>query len=225
MTIIPILTALIAVLALGVVLLGVRTRSLQNSLAGMRELLRRASEEARHAREVEALRQENTNFFVAEREALRQQVADLEGRAREASAGLSTSRVEIGQLWSELQEKAIEAQRVEQSSTGALKDAQEWISATFSPYLNEVVPENAGIVEDYAAKLNQWGLEAVASDWYWKLAEACLRFGDLDRADRASSTLKTLRPGDKKVAELRSRVLLRLGRIMEAREEMPRPFQ
>ncbi len=223
MTILPILTALIAILVLGVVLLAIRTRSLQTSVAGVRELLRRASEEARQAREVEARRQEEIDSLLAEREALRQQVTDLEGRASEASAGLSISRVEIEQLRSKLQEKTLEAERIEQSSVGVLKNVQEWISTTFSPYLNEVVPENVGIVEDYAAKLNQWGLEAVASEWYRKLAEACLRFGDLDRADRASNALKTLRPGDSTVAELRSRVLLRLGRIMEARREMLPP--
>lgn len=205
---------LVAALA-GVVLLLIRLRGVQAALAWSRRRLESSVEESRSLRVTVAHQEANGFAWAAERDALRAAAEDLAFKIAELSEGLVEARVEREHLVAELNARSAELARVNDDQHFA------WIGQVFSPYIGEIIPENAEVVERLAENLFQLGQTPASVEWYFKLAEACLRFADRDRADRASIALKELCPGDKRMAELRSRVLLHLGRISEAAAEKP----
>ncbi len=215
MAVSQVLPVLLVAALVVVVLLLIRLRGVQTALVWSQRRLESGVEEIRDLRE--ALAREEAEGFAraAERDALRAAVEVLTRTVAELSEGLAATRVETDRLEVELNARSAELARV--------NDAQDlaWVGHVFSPYIDEVIPENAEIVERLAEKLSELGQTPAAAEWYFKLTEACLRFGDTERADRVSIALKELCPGDKRMAELRSRVLLHLGRISEAAEEKP----
>ncbi len=213
---------LLVVLVGSIVTLAIRLRIVRVSLTRSDHILDEALEKIRIQNDALVHQEAAEKLLKSERDVMRTELHGLRKEVEDLSSRLLAFQADRDQLSAELSAKSVDLERVRTMHERAWNDILEWVAQTFSSYLAEVVPENAELVEKYAERLVKSSLHSPAVEWYSKLAEACLRFGDLDRANRVSQILKELRPEDRKVAELRSRVLLRLGRILEAKWENSR---
>lgn len=151
-----------------------------------------------------------------ERDALKEEVASLTGRLESLSRELQDALMDANDTRGKVDIVSKRVSEIEESAGSRIKELVDWLEDTFSPYLAEVIPETATVVESFANKLNSLGLQDRAAAWYIRLTESSIRYGDLERADRISSVLEGLRPTDALVLKLRRRVLFRLGRAHEA---------